>query len=139
MICVQNRDNCNFIANGHCTILHDTHFKRACPFFKPKVKACPRDYEFIGHIGNFRLIDGFDGRYFVSEYGEVINRKGETMSRKYDKYGCPVMCLRLPNGKQTTARVARLVANAFLPGAEPVENIDGDPDNCELTNLRRMR
>jgi len=34
--CDQNRYSCNKNSKGRCTILHDTHFKRDCPFYKAR-------------------------------------------------------------------------------------------------------
>ena len=138
MKCKQKKTDCHFNNGGTCDILTDTNFTRSCPFFKKRTAVKPRDWEFEGHNGNFRLVEGFDGRYFVSEYGEVINRKGDILSRKADKTGHPVVNLRRENGTWTTGRVAVLVANAFMPGYGAVEHIDGDVDNCELTNLIRI-
>ena len=138
MICLQNRNDCIFNALGFCSILSDTHFRRACPFYKQQVEPPPRDYEFEGHNGTFRAVSGFGGKYYVSEYGEVINKKGNTLARKLDRYGYPVVQLRTLQNTQTTAKVARLVAMAFMSGVEQVEHIDGNKLNCELTNLRRI-
>lgn len=139
MICKQKRADCHFNIGGDCEILRNTDFNRNCPFFKKRVIEKPKECEFEGHNGRFRLVSGFDGRYFVSEYGEVVNRRGDVLRRKYDKYQHPVVNLKSPNETYTCARVAVLVANAFMQGYGKVEHIDGDPDNCELTNLRRLR
>lgn len=139
MICTQRKYDCIFCFNGECDILRDTHFSRACPFFKKRKTERIRDWEFDGHIGMFRVIEGFDGKYFVSEYGEVINRRGDTISRKKDRMGHPIVSLKRPTQTWTTARVAVLVANAFLQGVGSVEHIDGDVNNCERFNLRRSK
>jgi len=34
--CKQKRGGCFAFTNGRCRILHDTTFKRACPFYKPR-------------------------------------------------------------------------------------------------------
>lgn len=137
MICTQKKNDCIFNYGGDCEVLNDTHFNRPCPFFKKRVLEKERDWEFEGHIGVFRLIKGFDGRYFVSEYGEVINRRGDTLNKKRDRMGHPIVSLKRPNDTWTTARVAVLVANAFVQGFGSVEHLDGDVDNCERFNLRR--
>lgn len=36
--CQQNLDDCFAYSNGRCKVLHDTHFKRRCPFHKPRTK-----------------------------------------------------------------------------------------------------
>lgn len=137
MNCLQKRKDCVFNYGGVCDVLSDTRFNRPCPFFKKRVLERERDWEFEGHMGVFRIVKGFDGRYFVSEYGEVINRRGDTLGRKPDRMGHPIVSLKRPNDSWTTARVAVLVANAFLQGYGTVEHIDGDVNNCDRHNLRR--
>ena len=34
--CEQQRFACVMNRGGRCQVLHDTHFKRACPFYKTK-------------------------------------------------------------------------------------------------------
>ena len=137
MICLQRRYDCTFNCERECEILRDTRFNRPCPFYKKRVLQRARDWDFPGHNGIFRQIEGYDGKYFISEYGEVINKRGDTINRKRDRQGHPIVALKRPNDSWTTARVAVLVANAFIQGYGTVEHIDGDVDNCERFNLRR--
>lgn len=34
--CKQKRESCFAFSKGRCRVLHDTEFKRACPFYKPR-------------------------------------------------------------------------------------------------------
>ena len=88
-------------------------------------------------------VDGYEGRYKVSNTGKVIGtRKFKSPSRKYlvqveDKYGYLRVCL-FKNGKRTNALVHRLVANAFLPkvsGKEQINHLDENKKNNRLENL----
>lgn len=37
--CEQERFACAMCKDGRCQALHDTHFKRDCPFFKTKAQV----------------------------------------------------------------------------------------------------
>ena len=139
MICKQLKKDCMFFAySGHCTILRDTFFTRPCPFYKRGLCEEVLERTFPDRAERFRSISGTEGKYFVSEMGVVFSRRGYALARKHDKNGKPIVTLALKDGRSTTRSVAILVADAFLPGAGRVEVIDGDPDNCELWNLRRI-
>ena len=66
----------------------------------------------------WKLIEGFDGIYSVSNYGEVRNNKtGRLMNPRKNEKGYLHIGLTT-NGKQKNMRVHRLVAQAFIPNPE---------------------
>ena len=90
-------------------------------------------------------IRGFEGAYMVSNTGKVLSipRPGtkhqeptlRALSRNHDGY---VKVRLLGNGKDVTARVHRLVAEAFLDNPdkkETVNHIDGNKENNCVENL----
>lgn len=86
----------------------------------------------------WKLIEGFDGIYSVSNYGEVRNnRTGKLMKPRKNEKGYLRIGLTT-NGKQKCMRVHRLVAQAFIPNPEnkpEVNHIDFDKENNCVNNL----
>ena len=86
----------------------------------------------------WKLIEGFDGTYSVSNYGEVRNNKtGKLMKQNKNEKGYLRLGLR-KNGKTKYMRVHRLVAQAFIPNPEnkpDVNHIDFDKENNCVNNL----
>lgn len=137
MICLQKKNNCIFNAYGKCEILSNTEFTRPCPFFKKNAIEIVRDHEFAGKNGIFRDIKGFGGRYFVSEYGEVVSKYGNSIHYKHTRNGKLIVQLQRVSGSYTTVNVDILVADAFLGGSGPVTHKDGNVLNNERWNLER--
>ena len=86
----------------------------------------------------WKLIEGFDGIYSVSNYGDVKNnRTGKLMKPRKNEKGYLHIGLTT-NGKQKNMRVHRLVAQAFIPNPEnkpQVNHIDFDKENNCVNNL----
>ena len=86
----------------------------------------------------WKLIEGFDGIYSVSNYGEVRNNKtGRLMKPRKNEKGYLHIGLTI-NGKQKNMRVHRLVAQAFIPNPEnklQVNHIDFKRENNCVSNL----
>lgn len=86
----------------------------------------------------WKLIEGFDGIYSVSNYGEVRNNKtGKLMKLRKNEKGYLRTNLTT-NGNQKSVRVHRLVAQAFIPNPEnkpQVNHIDFDKENNCVNNL----
>lgn len=88
---------------------------------------------------SWKEIEGYAGRYQVSNYGRIWN----TVTCKYmaltkKKTGYLNVCLVKPNKKQVTERVHRLVALAFCEkpnGCNVVNHIDSDKANNYYKNL----
>lgn len=137
MICLQKRTNCIFNAYGRCEILNNTEFSRPCPFFKKGATEIVRDHELPGKNGIFRDIKGFNGRYYVSEYGEIVSKYGNTIHFKYTRSGKPIVQLQRESGNFTTVNVDIVVADAFIGGSGTVIHKDGNVLNNERWNLER--
>lgn len=97
----------------------------------------------------WRSIEGFEGLYEVSNYGEVkalerivennggMQRKHERILKQNTKSHCVVVLCK--NGKTYSRLVHRLVAIAFIPNPENkpvVDHIDTNPMNNRADNLR---
>lgn len=86
----------------------------------------------------WKLIEGFDGVYSVSNYGEVRNNKtGKLMKPRKNETGYLRINLT-KNGKPKCMRVHRLVAQAFIPNPEnkpEVNHIDFNRENNCVSNL----
>lgn len=88
----------------------------------------------------WRQIEGYVD-YQVSSLGNVRSLKFNkqrilTPRKNSDGYFCVVLCV---NGQQTSHRIHRLVATAFLPNPESlpqVDHIDRDIANNRTDNLR---
>jgi hypothetical protein len=101
---------------------------------------------------NWKDIEGFEGYYQVSDFGNVrsLDRefigttgirqvvKGKMMSYRSDKDGYN-RALLSKNRVQKTIGVHRLVASAFISNPEnkpEVDHIDASPQNNHVSNLR---
>ena len=86
----------------------------------------------------WKLIEGFDGIYSVSNYGEVRNNKtGRLMKPRKNETGYLRINLT-KNGKPKCMRIHRLVAQAFIPNNEnklQVNHIDFNRENNCVSNL----
>ena len=84
---------------------------------------------------------GFEGRYEVSNLGEVRHAQTHwirTPYRQGPNGKTLILSMRANSGKMMYMAVARLVAEAFIPrvyGADKICHRDGNPDNNCVTNL----
>ena len=90
---------------------------------------------------HWKDIDGYDGLYQVSDLGRVRSLKfGKTRIRRprIDRYGYLQVGL-CKDGKETKFRVHRLVANAFIPNNnilnDQVNHKDENKQNNRASNL----
>jgi len=85
----------------------------------------------------WKVIDGWE-RYEVSNTGFVRNSETRKLLRmRYDKNGYQIITFSI-DGKRTTRKVHRLVAEAFIPntGNKPqVNHKDGNHQNNHVDNL----
>lgn len=135
MKCLQKKENCVYIADGKCNILDDTHFKRPCPFYKVRPPEKVLDKIVDGEL--FRSIRGFDGKYFVSESGRVINFAGRELTQNVVTGRLSVQLTDDLTRRKMRKSVAILVADAFIPGTGSIGFLDGNCLNCERWNLYR--
>lgn len=97
---------------------------------------------FLKENPNIRRVEGFDGRYLVSNTGEVysLNETGiKQLSPGVNRSGYHVVCLFV-NGKASMKNVHRLVASAWIPNKYPhikkiINHIDGNKLNNVVANL----
>lgn len=92
-------------------------------------------------------IDGYDGKYQVSNSGKVrsfVNNKWGTtktphlLKEQLTGTGYPMVFLRDSDGKQHVVMVHRLVAKSFIPnpdGKPEVNHINGDKLDYSISNL----
>ena len=87
-------------------------------------------------IEEFRPIEGTNGKYSVSNFGNVKNDKGKILSPGKTR-GYPIVCLFYPT-KRMSKHIHRLVMDAFVekrPSGMQVNHIDGVKTNNRLDNL----
>ena len=77
------------------------------------------------------------GHYWVSNLGRVKNEKGRILKGGLHNKGYHQVCVKL-EGVQSTYKTHRLVAIAFIPNPdnlEQINHIDGDKTNNRVDNL----
>lgn len=83
-------------------------------------------------------IEGFEGKYQVSTWGNVRNAiKGNILTPYVNEKGYLKVGLAM-GGKAHKKRINRLVAQAFIPnpyGLPQVNHKDGNKQNNSITNL----
>lgn len=95
---------------------------------------------FIDEYGiEWRVIPGLDGKYYVSEYGNVMNIKtGCVLVDRIDRAGYRELQLWV-HSKKITFKIHRLVATAFIPNPYNLPFVlhgDNNKLNCHVSNLR---
>lgn len=91
-------------------------------------------------FGEWKPINGYNGRYLISDYGEVKSRSNGTetiLKQEYNSSGYKRVTL-YKNGKRTRHFIHRLVAEHFIPNPENlplVNHIDEDKENNIVSNL----
>ena len=126
-------------AEKECIVLSNTEFRGSCPFYKLTKTDYTVNYLFEGLPGVWRKIRGYDGRYFVSSEGEVINKHKALINKRHNNRGAYVS---LYDGDATTRYyIATLVADAFVPspGEGRICFKDGNILNCKASNIYRSR
>lgn len=92
----------------------------------------------------WKAVKGFEGLYEVSDSGQIrslprngTKRGGRIMAQSTDKDGYKLSKLRFKT-KVVTAKVHRVVAQAFIPNPEnkpQVNHKDGNKENNDVSNL----
>ena len=87
----------------------------------------------------WKMIPGLDGKYYVSEYGNVMNiNTGCVLVDRIDRAGYRELQLWI-FGEKKTFKIHRLVAMAFIPNPNNhpfVLHGDNNKLNCHVSNLR---
>ena len=85
----------------------------------------------------WRLIEGYEDRYAVSNTGKVYSvKRDKVLKPKTDRYGYYCVCLY--NGTNKHIPIHRLVANAFVDkveGCDIVNHLDCNKKNNNAENL----
>ena len=120
-----------------CMCLSDTMFiRRACPFYKRTKYDYISSYVFKGIPGTWKKVRGYDGKYFVSDDGMVMNYKKHKLVVNYYS-GKPYVNLISADGCPTRTYLAEIVADAFCPGIGIIDFHDGNVTNCTAQNIYR--
>lgn len=123
---------------GECDALDDTDFGgRNCPFYKPAETDYRTDLVFDGYRGRFRRVRGYNGKYYVSEWGQVINSQFQELIVYYTERGLPY--LKMYKGdRRNNEYLAVLVADSWVKGVGKIDFKDHDPTNCSAINIKRV-
>ena len=140
MKCLQNRENCIFIKDGRCNLLTETHFKREssnkmCPFFKARPDEPAVDTYINGVL--YRSVKGFGGDYFVSMEGQIVNWMGRPLKLVVNNGYLYVHLRDGRTNRKTKMSVAKIMADAYIPGSGKICFRDGDTLNVDRWNLYR--
>ncbi len=138
MNCPRLKKDCvNIGVERECLALSETHFgDKECPFYKPSQTVYITKFLFNNRAGVWKKVRGYNGRYYVSDLGEVINYRNREVSVAYLN-GRPYVKLQDEFGFVSRYYVALLVADAFIKGEGEVSHKDNNPANCKAENLYR--
>lgn len=120
-----------------CGALEDTDWGGlSCPFYKPTEFDYDTELLFDKYDGRFKRVRGFCGKYYVSEYGQVINSVFQELNVYKSELGFPYCNLYL-HGGTTRIRLAAIVADAWVAGRGKIDFKDHDPTHCTAENIIR--
>lgn len=81
----------------------------------------------------WKCIEGYEGKYFVSNLGRIMNSKNHIMKPRLDKDGYELINL-YSNKNSRTFKVHRLVASAFIENGNLLENEVNHKDEIKSNN-----
>ena len=85
----------------------------------------------------FMDIKGYEGKYQVSNLGNVRNSKGKVMKQNKDKDGYMIITLH-KDGKTKTHKVHRLVLSSFKANPDNKPQVNHKDENKENNNLNNL-
>lgn len=131
------KDCANLGIGRECLALSNTDFGyKTCPFYKPTTTDYDAKYIFEGRDGIWKAVRGYQGRYYVSDLGEIYNYRNRQVNVYYLN-GKPFVKLQDRFGFVARYYVALIVADAFVKGEGGVSHKDNDYANCKAENLYR--
>lgn len=140
MRCQQKNWSCfACLPEGECNALDDTDCGGGkCSFYKEAQTDYDEEiiFEDCKFIGRFKRVRGFDGKYLVSEYGQVINSHREELTVYYSERNLPYVRLHIW-GSMIRIYLAAIVADAWIPGRGKLDFKDHDPTHCTAENIFR--
>lgn len=86
----------------------------------------------------WKEIKGYEGKYFVSNLGNVANADGNPVRKELSQKGYERVQLYNGKGTRTNKKVHRLVAEAFIPNPHnlpQINHIDENKRNNRVSNL----
>ena len=87
----------------------------------------------------WKVIEGYDGKYLISSYGRVKSTKGKEKILKLGRDTKGYLRVSLSkNGKQETKKVHRLVAEAFIPNPNNLPQVNHKDENKSNNNVNNL-
>ena len=96
------------------------------------------NYKVSDTPAQWKEIEGFNGKYFISNTGLVKNDKGTYLKGSINVRGIKVVYLQNKNRKGKGFAIHRLVAEYFVPNPRHLKyivHVDGDRLNNKASNL----
>ena len=82
-------------------------------------------------------IEGYEGRYMVSDQGQVWSYRKKDFLRPIERAGYPYVILT-KNGKQAGFSIHRLVAQAFIPNPNNLPIVNHKDENKQNNNVDNL-
>lgn len=96
-----------------------------------KLKPCPFSPEWL------RSVPNYEGIYWVTQAGEIINRKGVVLKPYDNGYGYLIVDLRKGKSKKHI-RVHRIVAEAFIKNPDNLPEVNHKDENKHNNSVRNL-
>lgn len=93
---------------------------------KEKLKPCP-----------FKPVHGYEGTYWVTKDGNVINSNGKILKPYDNGYGYLIVDLNV-NGKRQHKKIHRLVAEAFIPNPTNLPEVNHKDENKHNNSVKNL-